>query len=125
MIYPTVEQVLIIHDRLVDLFGGTKGIRDVRMLESALFRPQITFGGKELHPDIYKKAAILIHGIIKNHPFVDGNKRTGMHTGISFLEENGINTHIKRGELAQMAIKIAEDSATAEAIKDWLKENTT
>lgn len=78
MKYLTVEQVLFIHARLVSEISGTHGVRDLGLLESAVARPQATFEGNDLYSDIFSKAAALMESLIGNHPFVDGNKRTGM-----------------------------------------------
>lgn len=125
MNYPTIEQVLIFHDILIERFGGSKGIRDIKMLESAIFRSQMTFDGDELYPTAYKKAASLTHSIINNHPFVDGNKRTGIYTGIFFLKRNGYNLDIKKGEITKFAINIAKDKISIKTISEWFKDHTT
>ena len=78
MSHLTAEQVLFIHYRLIEETGGIHGIRDIPLLQSAVARPMATFGSDDLYPDIFSKAAALMHSIIKNHPFVDGNKRTSI-----------------------------------------------
>ncbi len=77
MRYLTAEQVLFLHARLIEETGGSHGIRDVGLLQSAVARPRATFEGEDLYPDVCSKAAALMHSLINNHPFVDGNKRTG------------------------------------------------
>ncbi len=79
MKYLSAEQVLFIHSRLIDETGGSHGIRDTGLLQAAVERPKATFGGKDLYPDIFYKAAALLESLIKNHPFIDGNKRTAWH----------------------------------------------
>ena len=73
-IYP--KQIIYLHKRIIENTGGQEGLRDTRLLESAVYRPMATFGGQELYPDIFDKASALIHSLISNHPFFDGNKRT-------------------------------------------------
>ena len=89
MRFLTLNEVLDIHRRLIDLFGGTVGIRDLGALESAIAQPRMTFGGEDLYPSIAEKTAALGYSIIKNHPFVDGNKRVGHAAMEIFLVLNG------------------------------------
>ena len=84
-VYLSLEQVLGLHRIQLQRFGGAAGLRDRGLLESALARPQMTFGGEDLYPDIPAKAAALLHSLVANHPFVDGNKRVGAHAGILLL----------------------------------------
>jgi death-on-curing protein len=76
--YLSATQVLFVHSRLIDTTGGAHGIRDLGLLQSAVSRPKATFGGKDLYPDIFHKAAALMESLVKNHPFIDGNKRTAI-----------------------------------------------
>src|SRR3990167_2652977 len=85
----SLEEILILHEYQIETYGGKAGINDIRMLESAVLRPQTTFDGKDLYEDIYEKSVALLYSLIKNHPFVDGNKRTALHATITFLELNG------------------------------------
>ena len=87
--YLTPEQVLFLHSRLVAETGGGQGIRDLGMLLSALGRPQATFDEKDLYPDLFSKAAALMDSLVRNHPFVDGNKCTALAAAALFLRING------------------------------------
>ncbi|MGH7235330.1 MAG: type II toxin-antitoxin system death-on-curing family toxin, partial [Nitrospiraceae bacterium] len=80
MIYLTAEQVLFLHDRLIEETGGEHGVRDLGALESALARPQAAFGDTQFYPDVMTKAAALMDGLTRNHPFIDGNKRASIAT---------------------------------------------
>jgi hypothetical protein len=75
--YLTIEQILAIHETLINRYGGSHGIRDKGLLESAVFRPQTVIFGKEAYPALFEKCAVLGYSIIQNHPFLDGNKRAG------------------------------------------------
>src|SRR5579859_834077 len=86
VIYVSLEDLLIIHTDQIERYGGSHGIRDIGLIESALFRPQSSFGGEDLYPDFFDKAAVLVHSLLLNHAFVDGNKRTAMATVLVFLE---------------------------------------
>src|ERR1700694_1193057 len=89
MRYLSLGEVVELHQRLLALTGGTSGIRDLGLLESALAQPQATFGGADLHPTIVDKAAALGFSLVANHPFLDGNKRVGHAAMEVFLVLNG------------------------------------
>jgi death-on-curing protein len=88
-IFLTKEEVVRVHETQIERFGGSTGIRDLGLLESALAMPQTSFGGTFVHADIYEMAAAYLFYIVSNHPFVDGNKRTGMVAALTFLDING------------------------------------
>jgi len=88
-LFLTQEEVLRAHETQIALYGGSTGIRDIGLLESALSMPQASFGGTYLHSNLYEMAAAYLFHIVSNHPFVDGNKRTGMVAAITFLDMNG------------------------------------
>ena len=89
MNYLSPHQVLFLHARLIEETGGSHGVRDMGLMLSALGRPQATFEDEDLHPTIYEKAAVLADSLINSHPFVDGNKRTGIGAAVLFLSING------------------------------------
>lgn len=86
--YVTLEQILVIHEDQIVRYGGMSGLRNLALLESALYRPQSIFAGRELYTDALEKSAVLMHSLILNHPFNNGNKRTGNVAGLVFLEIN-------------------------------------
>lgn len=124
MKYLTVQQVLAIHDQMIIRFGGSMGLRDLGLLESALARPQATFGGKDLYPSIFEKAAALLHSLLKNHPFVDGNKRTALSTTGIFLKNNGYKVLNMHQEEIKFALKVENESLAFDEIANWLKSHT-
>jgi death-on-curing protein len=89
MRYLTLAEVLELHRWVIEQTGGAEGVRDLGAVESAVAQPQMTFGGKELYPTIESKAAALCFSLVMNHPFVDGNKRTGHAAMETFLVMNG------------------------------------
>lgn len=107
MIKFTKERVLLLYQMMVEATGGTFGIRDERLLESAIEAPYQTFDGKELFPSKIEKGARLGYGLISNHPFIDGNKRIGVYIMISFLEVNGIKLKFTDEEIERIALGIA------------------
>lgn len=102
---------------------GSAGVRDQGLLESAVYRPQASFGGEDLYPDLFSKAAVMGHSIIKNHPFVDGNKRTGFETMRLMLRLNGYDIQASLNSKFTFVMAIAEGRLKEQAIADWLKRN--
>lgn len=124
MNYLTTQQVLLIHSRSIKRFGGSSGIRDIGLIEGAVARPQASFSGKDLYKNIFSKSAALLQSLLKNHAFVDGNKRTALASAGIFLKINGhklTNTH--KQEVA-FAIKVDNQNLTLKQIADWLKKNS-
>lgn len=124
VLFLSLEQILAIHSDQVDRYGGSHGIRDIALLESAVFRPQSSFGGMDLYPSVFGKAAALIHSIIHNHPFLDGNKRTGIVSGIVFLEINNYSLRVSQKDLVGTAIAIATNKMDLEEIASWFKRHS-
>jgi death-on-curing protein len=124
MDYLTAEQVLFIHARLIEETGGEHGIRDLGLLISAIERPRATFDKKELYADIFAKAAALFDSLIRNHPFLDGNKRTGITSASLFLLRNGYRFTAGDEELIDFTLACAQSQRTLEEIASWYKENT-
>lgn len=114
------QQVLLLHQQLLQASGGTGGIRDDGLLDSALSAPFATFDGKSLYPSIQTKAARLGYGLICNHPFVDGNKRIGAHVMLVFLALNGIELDYTQQELIDIILSVAAGQATADDLLQWV-----
>ena len=125
MRYLTAEQVLFIHARLIAETGGEHGVRDLGLLQSAVSRPQASFEGQDLYPDVYHKAAALLESLINNHPFVDGNKRTGFTSAAMFLKINGFSLVASNQEVESFVLSIATGEGSIETITDWLKTYST
>ena len=123
-IYLTAEQVLFVHYRLLSETGGEHGLRDLGLLESAIARPQVTFEGYELYPDIFEKASALMESPINNHPFLDGNKRTGIACAVLFLKQNGISFSAKNAELEKFTLRVASSNVGRSEIAKWLKKHS-
>ncbi len=117
----TIGEVLILHEKSIQVFGGSHGIRDMGMLESAVERPNATFGGEELYPTITSKAAAILESIVKNHPFVDGNKRTGWLACFAIMEMNGYNFMLTQDEAYDFVIKVASSHLEFEDITLFLE----
>ena len=116
------EFVINIHEILIEKFGGIQGVRDIKLLESAITRPFMTFDQKDLYPSPTEKAAALIESIISNHPFLDGNKRIGYVIMRYFLLENNLDVKANQTEKFEFVIKIAQGQLSYEQIYTWLLE---
>jgi death-on-curing protein len=123
MIALSKEQILMLHERLIEATGGGLGIRDEGMLDSALSNPFQSFDGKELYPSIQAKAAQLCFGLVKNHPMMDGNKRLGTHVMLVFLELNGYDLFYTQKELSDTILALASGENGAEDILKWIIEH--
>jgi death-on-curing protein len=124
MNYLTPEQVLFIHARLISETGGAHGVRDVGLLESAVARPQATFDGKPMYPDIFTQAAALMDSLVNNHPFVDGNKRTGVTAASLFLLLNGFKLIASQADVESITLRVATKDVDIEQLAGWFKKNT-
>jgi len=116
----TKEQVLLLHYELIMAYGGSDGIRDENLLESALAAPFQTFDGQSLLPTIQQKAARLGYGLIMNHPFIDGNKRTGTHVMLTVLAMNGIELEYTQKELYVTILRVASGKISFEELLSWI-----
>ena len=120
----TLEQILLIHENQIDRYGGSHGLRDIALLESAVYRSQATFGGIDLYPSIFEKAGALVHSLLLNHPFVDGNKRTAIASMLVFLEINGYLFSITQKELVKTALSIENKKWNIEKISLWFQKHS-
>jgi death-on-curing protein len=118
----TPEQVLFIHARLVAETGGMHGVRDLGLLESAVARPQATFDGMELYTTLFMKAAALLDSLINNHPFVDGNKRTGIAAAALLLRINGYHLTVTNPELERFTLQVATHHLPLPQIAAWFEQ---
>jgi death on curing protein len=119
-----LEDILLLHKLSIDSFGGSHAIRDSGLLESAIARPFQSFDGQDLYPSVFEKAAALAESLIVNHPFVDGNKRTGTVAMIAFLQENNLQMTIDQEGLYNFIVSISTGEIKFEEIVQWLKANT-
>jgi len=122
ILYLSLSQVLDLHAALASGFGGPSGVRDRGGLESAVARPAMTFDGEELYPDVAAKAAALMHSLVLNHPFIDGNKRVGAAAAELFIEVNGGVVHATDDEFERITLATAEGGVSAEALTIWFRQ---
>ena len=121
--YLTLDELLVIHDNMVELYGGSFGVRDLGLIQSALARPQATFGGEDLYPMAWDKAAALLQSMTMNHPFLDGNKRTAYETMKRFLYMNGYAIKTSQKEIVRMCVAVDNEGWGIKEIVGWLKKH--
>lgn len=120
MIKLDTAQVLYLHNIMCKATGGSSELRDIGALESALYHAYASFEGKDFYPTIEEKAGRQAYGIIRNHPFLDGNKRTGLFVMLVFLELNGIKLYFSKSELVKLGTGIAEGKTDPKQVTKWI-----
>jgi death on curing protein len=116
-----LDTVVGIHRLQLSRYGGSSGIRDLNLLDSALAQPKATFGGEFLHKDVFEMASAYLFHIVMNHPFVDGNKRTGLLVAMTFLALNGYIVRPSKSKLFDMTIKVAQGEIGKEEVTKVLR----
>lgn len=114
------RQILMLHRHLVDETGGSPGLRDEGLLDSALNAPFQVFGDTSAYPSLQQKAARLCYGLVKNHPFIDGNKRIGAHAMLVFLAVNGLELSYTQQELSDIILQVAAGEKGYDDLLVWL-----
>ncbi len=122
-LFLNLSEVLRIHRDQIERYGGERGIRDLGLLQSAITMPAAGFGGRFLHSDLFEMAAAYLFHITRNHPFVDGNKRTGAVCALVFLELNDIEVDASEDELVEIVTAVAEGRAGKEAVADFFRRH--
>ena len=120
----TLDEVLELHQEQIGRYGGSPGVRDIGLLQSALATPQASFGGQYLHATLPEMAAAYLFHLVKNHPFVDGNKRIGAHALVLFLVVNGHQPTFGSAELADVTLAVARGEVAVEALAIWIRQRT-
>ncbi|MBR4825145.1 MAG: type II toxin-antitoxin system death-on-curing family toxin [Spirochaetaceae bacterium] len=123
MIFFTPTQAAKIHESLIKKTGGMNGLRDEKLFDSALCAPFQKWSGTALYPDIFDKASQLCYGLIENHPFLDGNKRTGVHLTLLFLKLNGEKLAYSQKDLSEFGWAVASGKKSKDQIKAWLLQH--
>ena len=125
MILLTVDEIIGLHEKLVDATGGSAGLRDRGLLESAVYSADASFDDIALYPTVEEKAARLAYSLIHNHAFVDGNKRIGVLAMLMTLKLNGIKLHYTQKELIELGLAVAAGNASYGVILDWIRTHRT
>lgn len=122
-IFLTLEEVIKIHTDQIERYGGTFGIRDTVLLQSAVAMPQAGVGDQYLHTDLFEMAAAYLFHIVQNHPFFDGNKRVGAVTALVFLEMNGVDLQITDSALVQVVLGVAQGRIGKASVAEFFSKN--
>ena len=120
-VYLDIEQVMRLHVSMIERYGGTEGIRDVGLLQSAVAMPQMAYGGDYLHADIFEMAAAYVYHLVQNHPFLDGNKRTGAAAAIVFLAMNDIQIEADENGLVDLTLSVARGKSGKPEIAEFFR----
>ena len=120
-VFLTLAEVIEIHKNQITEYGGTLGVRDFGLLQSALAQPEASFSGKWLHEGFFSMASAYAFHFCQNHPFLDGNKRTALTSALVFLEMNGVSINEPHEELLEAMLKMAEGRLTKQQFAEILK----
>lgn len=124
-LFLTLDEVLSLHAEQIRLFGGSSGLRDLGLLESALGSVEATFDGEFLHETLFAMAAAYLHAVCRNHPFLDGNKRTAVAAALTFLEMNGIEVDANEDRFYDLVIGVAEGRVSKAVVAVFLEKHAT
>lgn len=123
MILLTTDEIIELHKKLIERTGGSHGLRDRNLLESAIYSAQAVFDGEEAYPTSEEKAARLCYSITNNHAFVDGNKRIGVFTMLMTLKLNSVKISYTQAELINLGLSVANSRLDYEAVLQWITEH--
>ena len=121
MLFLTLDDIIESHQNQIDTYGGSHGIRDIGLLESAIAQPEASFGGQYLHADIFEMAAAYLYHLVMNHPLVDGNKRVGLEAALIFLEINNENLNCSDEELVDLVLKTTAGQVGKREIAEFFR----
>lgn len=124
VVFLGLEDVLALHASRIERYGGTRGVRNLGLLESALATPAATFGGAFLHPTLPEMAAAYLFHLVKNHPFLDGNKRTGLAAMLVFLGLNGLDLVAEEDHLADVVLGVAAGTTSKAEVAVFIESHT-
>jgi death-on-curing protein len=123
-VFLTIEEVLAIHRDQIERYGGSDGLRDVGLLQSAVAAPAATFDGAFLHADLFEMAAAYLFHLASNHPFVDGNKRVGAAAALVFLELNGVSFDASEDDLERTVLAVAEGRLRKSKLTEFFRAHS-
>jgi death on curing protein len=123
--YLLEEEILFVHFKLIERYGGSHGVRNIDRIQSVVEAPKQEVFGIEQYPDIFEKAAVYLRNVIGDHPFADGNKRTGITMAIIFLQRNRKKFAARPGELEDFAVQVAVEHLDVPTIATWLQKHTS
>jgi len=121
---PTAKDIIRLHEVIIRRIGGSEGLRDPGALVMCAEKPMAAFGGKEMYPTVFLKAAALLESIARNHPFVDGNKRTAFLAALAVVEHNGHTTSFAQKDIEETMVKIVTEKLPMEEVAQWIEKNS-
>jgi len=124
-IFLELDDVIEIHADQIERYGGSSGLRDIGLLSSALAMPQAGSGGVYFHSDLFEMAAAYLFHVVKNHPFVDGNKRVGAVAALVFLELNGVDVRTTNASLVELILEVAQGRLGKAEVASFLRHHAT
>lgn len=124
MTLPTAEDIIRLHEVIIRQIGGSEGLRDAGALAMCAEKPKAAFGGNEMYPTIFLKAAALLESIARNHPFVDGNKRTAFLAALNVIEHNDYKTFFDNKDIEDTVVRVVTEKPPIEEIATWLERNS-
>jgi death-on-curing protein len=124
MLFLTLDDILESHQFQIETYGGSQGVRDIGLLQSAIAQPQAGFGGQFLHAEIFEMAAAYLYHLVMNHPFVDGNKRVGLEAALVFLEINGATLDATDEELVELVLTTTTGVLSKNEIAEFLRRHS-
>jgi death-on-curing protein len=119
----TLDDLLESHTEQIAAYGGSEGLRDLGLLESALAQPQATLEGEYLHRDLFEMASAYLFHLVRNHPFIDGNKRVGLEAALVFLEINGITVNATDDDFVELVLQTARGESTKQQIAEFFRSH--
>lgn len=122
VVYLTRDEVLYIHEQVIEAFGGSHGVRDMNLVESAVHRPQASFGGEDLYLNLWRKAAALMHSLLFNHAFIDGNKRTAFVGADAFLRKNGYRLRCNSKTAYEFLMDALASKSAVDRLAKWISK---
>jgi death-on-curing protein len=123
VVFLTLDDIIESHQNQIDTYGGSHGIRDIGLLESAIAQPEASFGGQYLHADIFEMAAAYLYHLVMNHPFVDGNKRVGLEASLIFLEVNDASLIANDEQLVELVLKTTAGQTGKREIAEFFRSH--
>ena len=124
-IFLSVDEVVRLHRDVIERYGGSHGVRDLGLLESAVAVPQAAFGGQYLHRDLFEMGAAYLFHIAQNHPFIDGNKRIAAMAAFVFLDTNGVEITADETAFEEMTMAVADGKADKATVADFFRRRST
>jgi death-on-curing protein len=121
-VFISIEEVVLIHEKMIEIGGGSSGIRDIELLHSALERPKASFGGKYLYKSALEMGAAMLQSLVKNDLFIDGNKRTAFFATLRFLEKNNFNYSFENKDIVNFMVSVDTQNLSIHEIADWFEK---